>query len=73
MIYATQFDTTTKQATGPSEPAGFDSIDQVRDLMGPPSTDGKRIVIYDNVAFTEYVIALPARVGYIDTKSNKGA
>lgn len=59
MIYATQFDTTTKQPTAPSAPAGFDSIDQVREVMGAPSTDGKRIVIYDNVAFSEYVINGP--------------
>lgn len=57
MIYATQFDTATKLATAQSEPSGFDSINQVREVMGAPSTDGKRIVIYDNVTFSEYKIA----------------
>ena len=65
MIYMTPFDTQTKLATSASTDSGFDSIQQVRDVMGEPSTDGKRIVIYDDVAFTEYPC-------YIDPKDNKG-
>lgn len=65
MIYITPFNTTTKQATSASSDSGFSTIQEVRDVMGEPTTDGKRIVIYDDVAFSEYPC-------YIDSKDNKG-
>lgn len=46
MIYATPFDPTTKQCTGPSMPSGFNTIEDVVSCMGPPIRQGATSVVY---------------------------
>lgn len=45
-IYTTPFDPETLQATGRSEPSGFESLDQIRQLMGPPLHGTAALLVY---------------------------
>lgn len=60
IIYLTPYNPDTLQATGPSQPSGFDSIQQVRDIMGPPEGEGVRCITYASagLCYSEMVIAL---------------
>lgn len=59
MIYATPFDPDTLRCSGPSQAAGFESIDAVVSVMGPGwLTCSARLVIYGSVAFSDYPFML---------------
>lgn len=65
MIYATPFDPVTLRCTGPSQPAGFETIAAVVSIMGPGwLTCSARLVIYRSVAFSDY----PFRFEPVDAK-----
>lgn len=69
-IYATPFNASDKQATGPSTDSGFASIDAVVTLMGEPDVyRSKRMAIYgpgeDRVVFSTFVFC-------VDGVGNKG-
>ncbi len=59
MIYLTTYDPQTKLPTGPSVAAGFESLQEVRDLLGPPGGDGKRCITYPDtgLCYSEMEIA----------------
>lgn len=62
-IYATPFNASDKQATGPSTDSGFTSIDDVVTLMGEPDVyRSKRMVIYgpgdERVAFSNFIFCV---------------
>lgn len=67
MIYQTPFDPSTKQCTGPSEPTGFDTLDDVLLLMGQPEHPGQRVHTYTGagVAFSDFLL-------HIDKAANSG-
>lgn len=46
MIYATPYNPTTKQTTGPSTDSGLESLDQVVEFMGPPTSRSPRWLAY---------------------------
>lgn len=55
MIYITPFDMDTKVCTAPSSPAGFDTLAEAIEALGPPLRySGQRTAIYDGVAVTDY-------------------
>lgn len=57
MIYMTNYDPNTLRCTGPSVPSGFNTLDEVTALMGPPARAGKRLHTYpDGVAFSDFVL-----------------
>ena len=59
MIYATTYDTETKQATSPSTDSGFTTIAEVVEAMGSEwVTCSGRAVIYPGVMFSDYKVAL---------------
>jgi hypothetical protein len=53
-IFVTEFDTRTKKATGAGTDSGFNSLDEVRQLMGEPILAGKRSLTYDGVFYSDY-------------------
>jgi hypothetical protein len=46
MIFATPFDGSSMQCTGPSSDAGFASLEQVREVMGEPYAQGGAFLVY---------------------------
>lgn len=58
-IYMTTYDAKTKQATGPSVPSGFNSIEEVRQVMGAPGGEGVRCITYPEagLCYSEMEIA----------------
>lgn len=70
IIYATPFNASDKQATGPSTDSGFTSIDAVVAIMGDPDIyRSKRMAIYgpgeERVVFSTFVF-------YVDGGGNTG-
>lgn len=55
-IYVTKFCPETKRVTEPAKPSGFNSIEEVTMLMGPPLVLGKRAVTYRSVFYSEYYL-----------------
>lgn len=57
MIYATPYNQTTKQATGPSVDSGFQTLEEVEGALGCERT-GKRFILTgegdDRIAFSDY-------------------
>jgi hypothetical protein len=45
-IYITPFNASTMTCTGKSEPAGFDTLDDMRTLMGTPIVDHPAVLVY---------------------------
>jgi len=62
-IYATPYNPTTKETTGPSKDSGFESLDQVADMMGPPTHRSPRWLAYvtgddQAIAYSEFVFCI---------------
>lgn len=62
-IYATPFKNSTKQCSGPSTDAGFESLDDVVAAMGEPDVKrSKRMAIYgpgeDRVVFSDFIFCI---------------
>ena len=55
-IYATPYDPDTLLCTGPSEPAGFESLADVTLVMGEPRHPGRRVHSYPELglAFSDF-------------------
>ena len=58
MIYATPFDPVTLEALGQSTNSGFESLEQVKEMLGPPNTDNKRSLIYDGIAYSDFAFRI---------------
>jgi hypothetical protein len=58
-VYITPFLADTLECTAPSEPAGFDTLDDVRELMGPPNNQHDALLVYgegnDRILFSRLV------------------
>ncbi len=65
-IYATPFKNSTKQCSGPSTDAGFESLDDVVAAMGEPLHRYKRMAIYgpgeDRVVFSDFIFSIDGGV-----------
>lgn len=66
-IYATPFKNSTKQCSGPSTDAGFESLDDVVAAMGEPDVKrSKRMAIYgpgeDRVVFSDFIFSIDGDV-----------
>lgn len=55
-IYATPFDPSTGQCTGPSVATPFETLDAAELAFGPPKSRGARFRIYDNLFVSDYVM-----------------
>lgn len=55
-IYVTYFCPRTKQVVSDSEDSGFNSIDDVVALMGPPLSRGKRTATYRDEFYSDYAV-----------------
>lgn len=62
MILATPFDPATRLCTGPSEPSGFDSLEDVVALMGEPIRQTRAMVIYPGIVYSPIVFSLDGAV-----------
>lgn len=55
-IWATPFNRDSKQCTGPSAPAGFETFEQVIEAMGEPTVKRRAFLVYgegaDRVLFS---------------------
>lgn len=57
--YLTAFDPATLQCTGPSVPAGFDSVaEAVQFTPDTPVRHSERTAVYDGYVITDYVLRL---------------
>lgn len=62
-IYATPFLASTKETTGPSMDSGFESLDQVVEIMGDEYVRrSKRMVIYgpdeDRIVYSDFIFRI---------------
>ncbi len=59
-IYATPFTNSNKAATGPSTDSGFESVNQVVEMIGAPVATSKRTLVYgeseDRIIYSDFVV-----------------
>ena len=57
-IYATPYDRTAGQATGPSQDSGFSSLKEVRDLLGTPAVTYDAMLFYPGVVYSRVALRI---------------
>lgn len=55
MTYLTPYDENTRQCTGPSVPAGVETLDEARAILGEPRVAYRAMLIYPDVVITKFI------------------